>query len=103
MYVLCNARTEKLFYIFADLFFVGSYAFASKSSLGVAACTPESRLWYAKFSQTLRALSRDFETPGPVECVGYPEPPPGAANLNACSPAVAQAWPGSLAVTIEMP
>jgi len=71
--------------------------------LGVAACTPESRLWYTKFTQTLRALSKDFETPGSVDCVGYPEPSQGAANLSACSPAVAQAWPGCLAVTVEMP
>ena len=84
-------------------FFRRRYVFISKSSLCVAACTPETRAWYAKFKHALRARSTDFETPGPVACEGYPEPSLGAANLRTCSAAAAQAWPGCLALTIEMP
>ena len=79
------------------------YVFISKSPLGVECCTPEIRNAREKFHESLRKRSPDFETPGPIECVGYAEPSPGAANLNICSPAVAQAFPGCLSMTMEHP
>ena len=36
-------------------------------------------------------------------CYIQPEPPPGGANLNICSAAVAHAFEGCLAMTLEMP
>ena len=39
----------------------------------------------------VRKHSPDFETPGPIEPVGYPEPAAGKANLDICSAAVAEA------------
>ena len=79
------------------------YVFISKTPLGAPACDAKMRALHAKFHDVYRAASPDFETPGPVDPVGYPEPPPGGANLNICSAAVANAFPGCLALTLEMP
>ena len=79
------------------------YVFISKTPLGVPNCDDRMRALHAKFHDVYRRRSPDFETPGPVDPVGYPEPPRGGANLNICSAAVAQAFPGCLAMTLEMP
>jgi len=78
--------------------------FISKTPLGVASCTPAMRALHFKFKDLFRAHCPDFETPGTaVDPVGYPEPAPGKSNLNICSASVAQAFPGCLALTLEMP
>ena len=80
------------------------YVFISRTPLGVASCTPALRARHFRFKELLAARDPNFETPGPaVECAGYPEPAPGQANLAICSAAVAQAFPGCLAMTLEMP
>ncbi|GMI23037.1 hypothetical protein TeGR_g9669 [Tetraparma gracilis] len=79
------------------------YVFISKTPLGVPSCTPELRKRREKFHEVLRRRSSCFETPGPVDPVGYPEPAPGKANLNICSAAVAEAFPGCLSMTMEHP
>ncbi|GMH83355.1 hypothetical protein TrST_g4355 [Triparma strigata] len=79
------------------------YVFISKTPLGVPSCTPPLRLLRSKFHSILRSKSVDFETPGPIDPVGYPEPSPGTANLNICSAAVAERWPGCLSLTMEHP
>jgi hypothetical protein len=79
------------------------YVFISKTPLGVSSCTPAMRSLHDSYRAALRARSPDFETPGPVAIEGYPEPAPGKANLNICSAAVAHAFPGCLAMTLEMP
>lgn len=79
------------------------YVFISRTPLGAPNCDDRMRALHAKFHDVYRRRSPDFETPGPVDPVGYPEPPPRGANLNICSAAVAQAFPGCLAMTLEMP
>lgn len=48
------------------------YVFISKTPLGVPSCTPELRKRREKFHEVLRRRSSCFETPGPVDPVGYP-------------------------------
>jgi len=79
------------------------YVFISKTPLGCPSCTPELRKLREHFHEVLRARSVDFETPGAVDPVGYPEPAKGKANLNICSAAVAEAFPGCLSLTMEHP
>eukprot|EP00947_MAST-08B_sp_MAST-8B-sp1_P002442 g2442.t1 len=80
------------------------YVFISKTPLGVKSCTPAMRDLHESFRALLRKRSPDFMTPGDVvEPVGYPEPAPGKANLAICSAAVAEAFPGCLSMTMEMP
>ena len=77
--------------------------FISKTPLGVPSCTPALRALRESFHEVLRRRNKDFETPGKVVPVGYPEPQPGKANLNICSAAVAEAFPGCLSMTMEHP
>ncbi|GMH93984.1 hypothetical protein TL16_g12775 [Triparma laevis f. inornata] len=79
------------------------YVFISKTPLGVPSCTPELRKLRENFHEVLRKNSTDFETEGPIDPVGYPEPQPGKANLNICSASVAEAFPGCLSLTMEHP
>ena len=79
------------------------YVFISKSPLGCESATPELRAVRTKFEKILQKRSPDFLTPGPIDPVGYPEPPPGGANLNICSASVAQKFPGCLSMTMEHP
>jgi murein tripeptide amidase MpaA len=79
------------------------YVFISKTPYGCPSCTKEIRETREKFLGFLRKRSPDFETPGPVDPVGYPEPEPGKANLSICSAAVAEAFPGCISMTMEHP
>ena len=79
------------------------YIFISKSPLGCKSATPELKSVRTKFEAILQKRSPDFLTPGTIDPVGYPEPPPGGANLNICSASVAEAFPGCLSMTMEHP
>ena len=79
------------------------YVFISKTPFGVPSYAPEMRELHERFKSTLQSYDPNFQTPGPVEPVGYPEPEPGKANLNVCSASVAEAFPGCLSMTLEMP
>jgi len=78
------------------------YAFISKTPLGVPSCTPEQRTLHFAFKAAYSKACPDFETPGPVEPVGYPEPAAGKANPAICSAWNAEKWK-SLSMTLEMP
>jgi murein tripeptide amidase MpaA len=78
------------------------YAFISKTPLGVPSCTDELRKLHFDFKAAYARACPDFETPGEVEPVGYPEPPAGKANLSICSAWNAETWK-CLSMTLEMP
>ena len=78
------------------------YVFASKTPLATPSCTPELRRLHFEFKAAYRWACPDFETPGPIEPVGYAEPAAGAANLAVCSAWAAETWK-CLSVTLEMP
>jgi len=78
------------------------YAFISKTPLGVPSMTPELRKLHFDFKAAYQKACPDFETPGPVEPVGYPEPEAGKANPAICSAWNQETWK-SLCMTLEMP
>eukprot|EP00747_Dinoflagellata_sp_TGD_P170696 gnl/TRDRNA2_/TRDRNA2_202908_c0_seq1.p1 gnl/TRDRNA2_/TRDRNA2_202908_c0~~gnl/TRDRNA2_/TRDRNA2_202908_c0_seq1.p1 ORF type:complete len:452 (+),score=58.65 gnl/TRDRNA2_/TRDRNA2_202908_c0_seq1:35-1357(+) len=78
------------------------YAFISKTSLAIPSATLTMRDLHTKFRAAYNKACPDFETPGPVDPVGYPEPQPGKANLAICSAWVAENF-GNLSCTLEMP
>lgn len=78
------------------------YSFISRTALGVPSATPEQREVHAEFRAALTRACPDFETPGDVEPVGYPEPAPGKANLAICSAWVTETHQCP-SFTIEMP
>lgn len=78
------------------------YAFISKTPLGVPSATPELRKLHFDFKAAYSRACPDFETPGAVEPIGYPEPAPGKSNLAICSAWNAETWK-NLSMTLEMP
>lgn len=78
------------------------YSFISKTPLGTPSCTPELRKLHFDFKAAYARACPDFETPGPVDPVGYPEPAAGKANPAICSAWNAETWK-NLSMTLEMP
>jgi len=78
------------------------YAFISRTPLGVPSCSAEQRKLHFEFKAAYTRACPDFETPGDIDPVGYPEPAAGKANLAICSAWNAETW-RNLSMTLEMP